>query len=42
MPFLMILFGIFGDNETWELIGLFVEPALMALVMMFWTRRVER
>jgi predicted PurR-regulated permease PerM len=39
MPFLMVLFGILGGIETWGLIGLFVGPALMAIVTMFWQRR---
>ena len=42
MPFLMVLFGILGGLETWGLIGLFIGPALMAVVMMFWTRPVQR
>jgi predicted PurR-regulated permease PerM len=39
MPFLMVLFGILGGIETWGLIGLFIGPALMAVVTLFWTRR---
>jgi predicted PurR-regulated permease PerM len=42
MPFLLVLFGILGGIETWGLIGLFIGPALMAVVAMFWTRRTER
>ena len=41
MPFLMVLLGILGGIESWGLIGLFVGPALMAIVTMFWTRRRE-
>jgi predicted PurR-regulated permease PerM len=39
IPFLMVLFGILGGIETWGLIGLFVGPALMAVVTMFWQQR---
>lgn len=39
LPFLMVLFGILGGIETWGLIGLFVGPALMAVVAMFWQGR---
>ncbi len=36
IPFLLVLFGILGGLESWGLIGLFVGPALMAVVTMFW------
>ena len=36
LPFLWILFGILGGVEVFGLIGLFVGPALMALVIMMW------
>ena len=36
LPFLWVLFGILGGVEAFGLIGLFVGPALMALVMMIW------
>jgi predicted PurR-regulated permease PerM len=36
IPFLLVLFGILGGFESWGLIGLFVGPALMAVVTMFW------
>jgi predicted PurR-regulated permease PerM len=38
IPFLLVLFGILGGIESWGLIGLFVGPAFMAVVAMFWQR----
>ncbi len=37
LPFLWVLFGILGGVEVFGLIGLFVGPALMALVTMMWS-----
>jgi predicted PurR-regulated permease PerM len=39
IPFLLVLFGILGGLESWGLIGLFIGPALMAVVTMFWQQR---
>lgn len=39
IPFLLVLIGILGGLESWGLIGLFVGPALMAVVTMLWQRR---
>ncbi len=36
LPFLWVLFGILGGVEVFGLSGLFVGPALMALVVMMW------
>jgi predicted PurR-regulated permease PerM len=36
LPFLWVFFGILGGVEVFGLIGLFVGPALMALVMTMW------
>ena len=36
LPFLWVLFGILGGVEVFGLIGLFIGPALMALVIMMW------
>jgi predicted PurR-regulated permease PerM len=36
LPFLWVLFGILGGVEVFGLIGLFIGPALMALVVMMW------
>ncbi len=36
LPFLLVLFGILGGLEVFGLIGLFIGPALMALVMTMW------
>ncbi len=37
LPFLWVLFGILGGVEVFGLIGLFIGPALMALVIMMWS-----
>lgn len=36
LPFLWVLLGILGGLETWGLIGLFLGPAVMAALMLFW------
>ena len=36
LPFLRVLFGILGGVEVFGLIGLFIGPAVMALVVMIW------
>ena len=36
LPFLWVLLGILGGVEVFGLIGLFIGPALMALVVMMW------
>lgn len=36
MPFLLVLFGILGGVETLGLVGLFVGPCVMALLMTVW------
>lgn len=36
LPFLLVLVGIFGGVETLGLIGLFVGPAAMAVLVMLW------
>jgi predicted PurR-regulated permease PerM len=41
LPFLWVLFGILGGVEVLGLIGLFLGPALMALVMMLWHDMTE-
>ncbi|BFG76738.1 AI-2E family transporter [Paraburkholderia terrae] len=42
LPFLLVLFGILGGAETFGLLGLFVGPALMTVLMVLWTEWVER
>lgn len=42
LPFLWVLFGILGGVEVLGLIGLFLGPALMALVVMLWNDITER
>lgn len=41
LPFLWVLFGIMGGVEVFGLIGLFIGPALMALVLMMWNDLTE-
>ncbi len=41
LPFLWVLFSILGGVEVFGLIGLFIGPALMALVMMMWGDMTE-
>ena len=41
LPFLWVLFGILGGVEVFGLIGLFIGPALMALVMTLWRDMTE-
>lgn len=36
LPFLWVLLGILGGVETWGLIGLFVGPAVMAVLILLW------
>lgn len=42
LPFLWVLFSILGGVEVFGLIGLFVGPALMALVMTIWRDLTEK
>ncbi len=37
LPFLLVLFGILGGAETFGLLGLFIGPALMTVLMVLWT-----
>lgn len=36
LPFLWVLLGILGGVETWGLLGLFLGPAIMAVLVMIW------
>jgi predicted PurR-regulated permease PerM len=40
LPFLMVLFGILGGVETMGLVGLFVGPVVMVLLMTLWEEPV--
>jgi predicted PurR-regulated permease PerM len=40
LPFLLVLVGILGGVETLGLIGLFVGPAVMAVLVMLWRQYV--
>jgi predicted PurR-regulated permease PerM len=37
LPFLLVLFGILGGVETFGILGLFIGPALMTVLMVLWT-----
>lgn len=41
LPFLLVLFGILGGAETFGLLGLFIGPALMTVLMVLWTDWVQ-
>lgn len=41
LPFLWVLIGILGGVETMGLLGLFVGPATMAVLVMLWRELVE-
>src|SRR5471032_2691640 len=36
LPFLLVLFGILGRAETFGLVGLFIGPALMTILVVLW------
>ena len=36
LPFLWVLLGILGGVETWGLLGLFLGPAIMAVLVLLW------
>ena len=36
LPFLWVLLGILGGVESFGLLGLFVGPAVMAVLVMLW------
>ncbi|MGF6757102.1 AI-2E family transporter [Paraburkholderia sp. GAS334] len=42
LPFLLVLFGILGGAETFGLLGLFIGPALMTVLMVLWNDWVRR
>ena len=41
LPFLWVLLGIFGGLETFGLIGLFLGPAVMSLLVAMWREAAE-
>ncbi|QHI95714.1 AI-2E family transporter [Aristophania vespae] len=41
MPFLWVLLGILGGAEIWGLLGLFLGPAIMASLHLFWSLWTE-
>jgi predicted PurR-regulated permease PerM len=36
LPFIWVLFGILGGVTTWGLLGLFLGPAIMAVLILLW------
>ncbi|CAD6551682.1 Putative transport protein YdiK [Paraburkholderia hiiakae] len=41
LPFLLVLFGILGGATTFGLIGIFIGPALMTVLMVLWVNWAE-
>lgn len=41
LPFLLVLFGILGGAATFGLLGIFIGPALMTVLMVLWTDWVQ-
>ncbi|CAM2168491.1 Transport protein YdiK [Paraburkholderia sacchari] len=41
LPFLLVLFGILGGAATFGLIGIFIGPALMTVLMVLWVNWAE-
>jgi predicted PurR-regulated permease PerM len=41
LPFIWVLFGIFGGVETWGLLGLFLGPAIMSVLILLWREWTE-
>ena len=41
LPFLWVLLSILGGMEVFGLIGIFIGPALMAMVIMMWSDMTE-
>ena len=41
LPFLWVLLGIFGGLETFGLIGLFLGPAIMSVLIAMWREAAE-
>jgi predicted PurR-regulated permease PerM len=41
LPFLLVLFGILGGATTFGLIGIFIGPALMTVLLVLWVNWAE-
>ncbi|MDQ2141259.1 AI-2E family transporter [Alcaligenaceae bacterium B3P038] len=41
LPFLLVLFGILGGAKTFGLVGLFIGPALMTVLVVLWAAWAE-
>jgi predicted PurR-regulated permease PerM len=42
LPFLLILLGIFGGLETFGLLGLFLGPAIIAVLLSIWREGAQQ
>ncbi len=42
LPFLWVLLGFLGGFETWGLVGLFIGPALLSVLVLLWREYVGR
>jgi predicted PurR-regulated permease PerM len=42
LPFLLVLFGILGGAETFGLVGLFIGPALMTVLVVLWRESTQQ
>ena len=42
LPFLFVLFGIFGGLETFGLLGVFLGPAIMSVFHAIWTQSTAK
>ena len=41
LPFLLVLFGILGGATTFGLLGIFIGPALMTVLMVLWNDWID-
>jgi len=41
LPFIWVLFGILGGISTWGLLGLFLGPAILAVLILLWREWTE-
>lgn len=41
LPFIWVLFGIFGGIATWGLLGLFLGPAILSVLILLWREWTE-
>jgi hypothetical protein len=41
IPFLLVMFGVLGEIGTFRLVGMFVGPVIMAVLMAVWREWLE-